>query len=158
MLPILAKCHNLFGNELTGVDVMLKRHQRSRRRGAALVEAAFVLPIMLLLIGVAVDFSRIFYGNVTLSGSARNGALYEFDPITPAQSYYTDYANAGNADATNMNGNVTFSKTTTTTSGNTNVAVTANTNFRTIGWWFILPAQNSVNRTVVVRKAQLIPD
>lgn len=137
---------------------MTIRHQKNCRRGAALVEAAIVLPIMLLLIGVAVDFSRIFYGNVTLSGGARNGILYEFDPLNVAQSYYTDYANAGKADATNMGTNVTFSKVVTTTSGVTNVAVTANTNFKTIGWWFILPAQKSVDRTLVIRKAPLIPD
>ena len=135
-------------------------HRKAQRRhGAALVEAAIVLPVMIMLIGIVVDYSRIFYGNVTLSGSARNGALHEFDPLTASQSYYYDYANAASADATNMTTRVTYNKTETTPStGNTNVAVDAGTQFKTLSSWFILPAQKQVNRTVTVRKAQLVPD
>ena len=131
---------------------------RPKRRGAALVEAAIVLPVMIVLIGVAVDYSRIFYGNVTLNGASRNGGMYEFDPLNVSQSYYTDYANAGAADTTNLSSKVTYAKSSTTTSGVTNVTISATTSFKTMSSWFILPATKSVTKTLVIHKAPLVPD
>lgn len=134
-------------------------HRRSHRRsGAALVEAAIVLPVFIILVGIAADYSRVMYSSVTLSGSARNGALYEFDPMNATESNYTGYSNCASADGTNLGNNLTISETSSTTNGSTDVTVTANTNFHTVARWLILPATQSVNRSIVVRKAQLIPD
>jgi beta-lactam-binding protein with PASTA domain len=45
-------------------------------RGQALVEFALVLPLLALLLVVAVDFSRVFFGWVSLTNAARVGANY----------------------------------------------------------------------------------
>lgn len=48
--------------------------KRLRERGAAAVEFAFILPILLLVIGGTVDFGRALYTQVTLTNAAREGA------------------------------------------------------------------------------------
>jgi hypothetical protein len=45
-------------------------------RGQALVEFALVLPILALLLVVAVDFGRVFFGWVSLTNAARIGANF----------------------------------------------------------------------------------
>jgi Flp pilus assembly protein TadG len=45
-------------------------------RGQALVELALVAPVMLLLLGGAVDLGRLFYSEVTISDASREGALW----------------------------------------------------------------------------------
>jgi Flp pilus assembly protein TadG len=136
---------------------MIRRNQ-TRRRGAALVEAAIMMPVMILVIGIAVDYSRVVYSSVTLSGSCRNGAMYEFDPFTTTESNYANYSAAAQADATNLLNNVAFTKSTATVNGITTVAINSSSNFRTLSSWLILPAEKNVKRTIVVRQAQLIPD
>lgn len=51
-------------------------HTKLRRRdvGAAMVEFALVLPLMLLVIGGVVDFGRMLFTEVTLTNAAREGA------------------------------------------------------------------------------------
>lgn len=47
---------------------------RSRReRGAAAVEMAIVLPLLLLVIGGIVDFGRLFYAQIIVTSGAREG-------------------------------------------------------------------------------------
>jgi TadE-like protein len=45
-------------------------------RGQALVETALVLPILALILVMAVDFGRVFFGWVALQSAARVGAEY----------------------------------------------------------------------------------
>lgn len=47
---------------------------RHRERGAAAVEMAIVLPLLLLLLGGIVDFGRAFYTKNILTNAAREGA------------------------------------------------------------------------------------
>lgn len=47
---------------------------RRRDRGAAAVEMAIVLPLLLLLVGGIIDFGRAFYYQVSISNAAREGA------------------------------------------------------------------------------------
>jgi Flp pilus assembly protein TadG len=51
----------------------------SRRRGQSLVEFAIVLPVMLIVLLVAIDFGRVFLGWVTLNNSARIAANFAAD-------------------------------------------------------------------------------
>jgi Flp pilus assembly protein TadG len=44
-----------------------------RERGAAAVEMAIVLPLLLLLIGGLIDFGRLFYDRALLTNAARDG-------------------------------------------------------------------------------------
>lgn len=54
---------------------MLRRVQVPRRPGAAVAELAVLLPFLVLLFFVAVDYCRIFYFTLTVENCARNGAL-----------------------------------------------------------------------------------
>ena len=47
---------------------------RKDNRGVALVEAAFVVPFLLILVMGLVEFGWIFNGYITLTGAAREGA------------------------------------------------------------------------------------
>jgi Flp pilus assembly protein TadG len=54
----------------------------TRRRGAALLELALTLPLLLLLTGGIVDFSRFVYHYVAVSSSAGAAARYAtFHPV-----------------------------------------------------------------------------
>jgi len=49
---------------------------RRRSRGQSMVEFALVLPLMLFLMAIAVDFGRLFYAYVAVQNAAKEGALY----------------------------------------------------------------------------------
>src|SRR5918996_4598444 len=46
------------------------------RRGQALVEFALVLPILMLLVVLAIDFGRVFFTSVSLNNASRVAANY----------------------------------------------------------------------------------
>ena len=50
------------------------RGSRPRRRGQAMVEFALVLPLLALLLVMAIDFGRVFFGWVALQNAARIAA------------------------------------------------------------------------------------
>lgn len=50
-----------------------------RRRsvpGQALVELAIVLPLLLAIVGITVDFARVYQASIALNGATRNAAEY----------------------------------------------------------------------------------
>lgn len=56
---------------------MGSRHRMGRtsaERGAAAVELAMVLPVMLLVVAGIVDFGRVFFTEIQLTNAAREGA------------------------------------------------------------------------------------
>ena len=53
-----------------------KRSEKPPSRGQALVEFALVLPLLALLLVLAIDFGRVFFGWVSLTNAARVGANY----------------------------------------------------------------------------------
>src|SRR6478735_6148570 len=61
-------------------------------RGAAAVEMALVLPVLLLFIGGIVDFGRAYFTQVVLANAAREGAraaVVGADPIVRANAATT---------------------------------------------------------------------
>ena len=52
----------------------MSHRQAYRERGAAAVEMALVLPILLLLVGGIIDFGRFFFTQVQITNAAREGA------------------------------------------------------------------------------------
>ena len=52
----------------------ITRQTRRTSRGQALAEFAIILPVMLALVGGAIDFARVFQGSMTLQTAARNAA------------------------------------------------------------------------------------
>lgn len=60
------------------------RPSRARRRGQALVEFALIVPILLFILVIAIDFGRLFYLNIGIINGAREGAAYGADhPLSP---------------------------------------------------------------------------
>jgi Flp pilus assembly protein TadG len=58
-----------------------------RERGQSLVEAAVLLPILLLLVAAVVDFGRAFDSYIVLTNAAREGARFGSlaNPLTEAE-------------------------------------------------------------------------
>ena len=50
------------------------RHDRRRQRGAAAVEMAIIMPLLLLFIAGIVDFGRYFLTEIQLTNAVREGA------------------------------------------------------------------------------------
>ncbi len=55
------------------------RPSRARPGGQALVEFALILPILLFILVIAIDFGRLFYLNIGINNGAREGAAYGAD-------------------------------------------------------------------------------
>jgi len=53
---------------------MRSRPYGRRERGAAAVEMALILPVLLLVLGGIVDLGRAMYGQIIVSNAAREGA------------------------------------------------------------------------------------
>lgn len=62
--------------------------QRSRERGAVLVEFAFIALLMYLLMAVTIDFGRLFFSAQALQDAARSGAReLSVIPLPPAMTF-----------------------------------------------------------------------
>ena len=66
------------------------RPARARRRGQALVEFALILPILLLVLVIAIDFGRLFYLYVGINNGAREGAAYGADKPPTSRTSVAD--------------------------------------------------------------------
>ncbi|MGH2428506.1 MAG: TadE/TadG family type IV pilus assembly protein [Candidatus Limnocylindria bacterium] len=62
-------------NRVISPNAMEQRRSR-RRRGQALVELAILLPVLLLLLVLAIDFGRVFFTYIGVGNAAREGAAY----------------------------------------------------------------------------------
>lgn len=56
--------------------MLIRRRIEKRSRGQGLVEFAVVLPLLMMLLLMAIDFGRVFFGWVGLQNAARIGANY----------------------------------------------------------------------------------
>ena len=84
------------------------RQHRARERGAAMVEFAFVLPILVLLVFGIIEFGRAYNAQVSLTHAAREGVR---------EYAITQDAGAGTAAATNAATSLNPSLMTFATSG-----------------------------------------
>ena len=74
-------------------------HRENKSSGSTIAEFAIVAPVLVILIVLVADFSRLFYSYLTLTNCSRNGALHAADPTD------SPYANAeaeARADASNL--------------------------------------------------------
>lgn len=54
------------------------------RHGAATVEFAILLPLLMFLFGIGVDWARAFYYHLTITNASRNAAIWGSDNPTRA--------------------------------------------------------------------------
>ena len=137
-------------------------HPRSRASGSrpavAAVELAVLLPFLMFVFVVGVDFARVFYHCITLTNCARNGALYgSIDP-----SYAKDTSGIQNAaliDAGDLAPQTPSvnSKTGNDASGYPYVSVTVTGTFQTITRYPGIPSPMTVARTVEMRVTPYVP-
>ncbi len=134
------------------------RPRRASRRGVACVELAVLLPLLLFLFLIAVDYGRIFYFSVTLQNCARNGAIYGSDPLAVTQSPYTSLQQAALAEATNLSPAPTITSTSgNDASGNPYVEVTAVWQFHSVSNFPGIPGTTTLSRKVRMRSAPTTP-
>jgi len=81
----------------------MPRIAKQRREGVAAVELAILLPFLVTLFVIALDWSRIIYYTVTVNNCARNGAMYVMDSYSGVTSPYATLTAAAQADASNLN-------------------------------------------------------
>jgi Flp pilus assembly protein TadG len=139
---------------------VVRRIARSRLpRGVAVVELAVLLPLLVFIFLVTIDFARVFYFSLSLTNCARAGALYASDPSTADESPFASAQAAALADATNFNPQPTISTSSGADSqGRTYVSVTASYTFQTMTGFPGIPSQIPLQRTVTMYRSAAIPD
>jgi hypothetical protein len=121
-----------------------------------------LLPVLTLLLVCAIDLARLFYGHVTITNCARNGALWACDPRAQSQSPYKTVAEAATADGSNLSPaptvdaptySATLNGTYTTTAVTSGyVQVTVRWDVQTLMSYPGMPTQ--LSRTVTMRMIQ----
>jgi|SRR5579884_3790425 len=136
----------------------MRMPRKEPRSGAAAVELAVLLPFLVFLVVIAVDYGRIIYYSVIVENCARNGAVYAADPVAASQSPYTSVQAAALADAGNLNPPPAVSSVNgTDSSGNPFVDVTVTWTFQTITNYPGVPQTTTISRTVRAPVAPLAP-
>jgi Flp pilus assembly protein TadG len=144
----------------------------------ATVELAILLPVLMFLFVVAIDYARIFYAAVTIQNCARNGAYYVSNYPNSSYLYndiygYTNTDQAVMSDASNLiDPNDSSTKPTytvsydtspngpfTNTSPTTNcyVQVTVTWTFHSITNFPGVPSQVTFSRSSVMKVAPAMP-
>jgi Flp pilus assembly protein TadG len=132
---------------------------RGNRRGAAVVELAVLLPLLVFLFVITVDFARIFYFSLTLQNCARAGALYASDPGVADESPFASTQAAALADATNLTPQPTITKADGVDgAGRSYVEVKAAYTFKSIASFPGVPTQMNLSRTVRMYVAAISPN
>jgi Flp pilus assembly protein TadG len=141
--------------------VAVKKPGRPRRRGAAAVELALLLPLLTFLLLMTIDYARLFYHYTTITNCARNGAIWASDPTGNADSPYTTLYAAVNADGSGLNPAISSSNVTQASGTDANgayVEVTVRYDFNMLTSYASLgPQTTTLTRTVRMRVAPATP-
>jgi Flp pilus assembly protein TadG len=133
-------------------------HPASSRHGSATVELAIVLPLLVFLFLVTVDYCRLFHFAQVVSNCARSGALYASDPGDTAQFPYASLDEAARADAPEtLRPYLTVTSTTQTTATGPEVVVTVSYPFTSLTRFPCIPHAVTLSRTVRMPVAPVTP-
>jgi Flp pilus assembly protein TadG len=72
---------------------------KEKRHGAAAIELAVLLPLLVFTFIIVLDYARVFYYSLTLWNCARQGAIHASDPL---QSPFASVQAAALADAADL--------------------------------------------------------
>jgi len=134
------------------------RHPEKARRGVAAVELALLLPFLVFMFVLAIDYGRIFFFSVTITNCARAGAVYASDPYAQTESPYRTIREAALAEAPGfaptpavsfVNGNDVL--------GHPFTEVTVEGAFSTLTTYPGVPRTTTLRRTIRVRLAPNAP-
>jgi Flp pilus assembly protein TadG len=129
------------------------------RRGVAVVELAILLPLLVFLFVITVDFARVYYFSLTLQNAARAGAMYASDPHVANESPFASTRAAALSDATNLSPSPTITQASgTDASGRSYVEVTAAYSFKSITGYLGIPKLLNITRSVRMYSAAMTPD
>lgn len=121
--------------------------RRERRRGVAAVELAVLLPFLLFVFVVSLDYCRIFYYSVAVSNCARNGAAYGSADKTRARDTVGIQAAAQADGRFNLDPQL-LTVTPTTNDAASYVQVTVDYPFTPITRFPGIPLETNLSRTV----------
>lgn len=126
-----------------------------RRHAAAAVELAVLMPLLMFLFLVTVDYCRIYYAAIIVNNCARNGAIFGSDPYLASRTTtpYTTVQSAALADATDLSPQPTVQ----TVYGLDYVEVSVTYPFQTLTTYPGLPKQVDLKRTVRMQIAPTVP-
>lgn len=143
-----------------------------RSRGIAATELAVVLPFLVFLFAITVDYARIFYYTITLEYAARDGAYYASNypglyDFSAGADQSTNIANAALGESSNISPTPTVTTTydtnyngtytSTTTDGTGYVQVQVSYTFNTIMNFPGVPSSTTINRQVRMAMAPIVP-
>jgi Flp pilus assembly protein TadG len=135
----------------------MRVRKSNHRRGAAVVEFAFLLPVLMFLAVIAADWARLFYYTITIEACARNGAIWQSDEDYRSKSPYTTLQQATMAEAPQLSGTATVTPTAVTdATGAPAWQVKVAMPFKTITKFPGVPNSQTLTRTVQMRKAELL--
>ena len=135
----------------------MRRRTRTERKGAAIVEFAVLLPFLLYLCVVAVDWARLLYFSQCVNDCARAGALWASDEEVRMKSRYTTVTDASLAEAPGLSPTPTVAQADTVngTGERTWVTVTVAMQFETISNFPGVPKSQTVSRSVRAKVAPM---
>ena len=134
------------------------RGPRKPRLGVAAVELALLLPFLVLIFVLAVDFARVFYCSLIVSNCARAGAIYASDPASALDSPFASLQAAALADAANLSPQPTVTSIQGTDAlGQQYVEVSVSYPFKTISGYLGSAGNVQLKRTVRSAIAPTVP-
>jgi Flp pilus assembly protein TadG len=117
---------------------MMHWRRAGSERGAAAVEFALVLPILIMLLLGIVEFGRIFNVQVSVTNAAREGARVMAIENDPAQAAAAAIAAAPSVSPAIGAGNITITPTDCAGGGTATVTIDYPVDYLT-GWFDFLP-------------------
>jgi Flp pilus assembly protein TadG len=145
--------------QLPGCGQRFAPDSRKQRRGAAAVELAIVLPILVTVLLGATDFGRYSYSAIAVANAARSGAAYGSMNSFTSGTQATWQAAVQQAALDELSGSAAFDTSkltitvisTTEASGLRRVSVQTTYPFKTIVNWSYIPSSFNLQQTVVMR-------
>lgn len=136
----------------------VQRGGPAARRALAAVELALLLPMLVFVFVVAVDWARIFHYSLMLTNAARQGAVYGANLNATATSPYTGVQQAALAEVSGLSPQPTVTSATgSDASGNPYIDVTVAWQFSTMTSFPGVPSPVNLTRKVRMRVAPLVP-